>query len=505
MNGQVSTSASRPWVLAIVAALLLVVLLARGSRVPTPAAGILAAVLVLISCTMILRASIKAGSFLNGNTFVLVAFLMAYPVSGFVHLTGTDYVSQGFYDLAKLDPRTQSHHVYLSLALVFLAQIGLWYGLKPTRARTQSAGLPVFRIHSGLLVVFGFVFTLLGAVSTFLLFSGQGGSIDEMLTVDRSRELETGTARFAFMSAWLSWGIIFALGAFLVSRTSGKHRRLTLLALLAGSACMLLNMLWTGGRAENLLALMPLVFVVRKFAPRVFRPYIFTMALGVTGVIAFETAARTSALLVVGSEYLARAGISTSQFVTNQLVAVLDWEMGRFSTIALSFDMVRNTGYGFGSTLLQGAAITLNAPATLLHIPLKIYEPEAITSLVGQYLFSDPTINGVVPGTLAELYFNFGICGVFCGFFVIGRIAKYCIDVTRSADRMGSALLGFYSLVLLCLWTIPMTATLTLYFLATRGLPILAFFVAERTLVYRRRRVPQNGLGLSGPRFSVTT
>ncbi len=505
MSVQVQSVSSRRWALALVAALLLALLLARGNRVATPAAGLLAATLVFISCAMIFRVSIKMGSFLNGYTFVLVAFLMAYPVSAFAHLTGADYVSQGFYDLATLDPHTQSHHVYLSLALVLLAQIALWCGLMRAGPKPPSSGKPVFRVHSGLLIKSGFVCTLLGAVSTFLLFSGQGLSIDEILTVDRARELEAGTARYAFMSAWLSWGIIFALSAFLVSRTSEKHRRLTLLVLFAGSACMLLNLLWTGGRAENLLALMPLVYVVRKFAARLFRPYICTMALGVAGVIAFETVARTSALLVVGSAYLVQSGISTSQFVTNQFVAVLDWEMGRFSTISLSFDMVRDAGYSFGSTLLQGVAITLNAPATLLHIPLKMYEPEAITALIGQYLFSDSTRNGVVPGTLAELYFNFGICGVFGGFFLIGRIARYCIRVTHAADRIGSALLGFYSLVLLCLWTIPMTATLTLYFLATRGLPILVFYLVERTLIYRSSPMPLDGDDLSGTRCAVTT
>ena len=107
--------------------------------------------------------------------------------------------------------------------------------------------------------------------------------------------------------------------------------------------------------------------------------------------------------------------------------------------------MVHRYGHSLGSTLLQGLTMTINAPATLLHIPLKVPEPVPISALAGQYIYDDPSINGVVPGTLAELYFNFGVIGVFCGFFLIGRVAKYCISATHSAKDSGTLLLSFYS------------------------------------------------------------
>ena len=135
--------------------------------------------------------------------------------------------------------------------------------------------------------------------------------------------------------------------------------------------------------------------------------------------------------------------------------------------------------------------MTVNAPATLLHIPLKVPEPEAMTALVGQYIYQDPSINGVVPGTLAEFYFNFGTLGVFGGFFVIGRIAKVCISMAHSAVDMGTLLLSFYVITLLCLWAIPMTATIGVYLLATRGLPILVFVAIEQTLSRSANLAPQ--------------
>ena len=64
-------------------------LLLRGERVDAPGAGFLAAVLLVTSAAMLLRAAVKTGSFLNGYTLVLGTFLLTYPLSAFVHLTGT--------------------------------------------------------------------------------------------------------------------------------------------------------------------------------------------------------------------------------------------------------------------------------------------------------------------------------------------------------------------------------------------------------------------------------
>jgi len=171
--------------------------------------------------------------------------------------------------------------------------------------------------------------------------------------------------------------------------------------------------------------------------------------------------------------------------------------MGRYPAISLAFDMVHRYGHAFGSTLLQGLAMTVNAPATLLHISAKVPEPEAMTALVGQYIYNDPTINGVVPGTLAELYFNFGLVGVIGGFFVIGRIARYCISVTYSAADMGTLLLAFYVLTLLCVSTIPATATLGVYLLATTGFPVLVFCVVEQIVARSVSRLPQSAAGIA--------
>jgi hypothetical protein len=472
------------WILVSIVVLVAVTLFVRRDRVETAGAGLLAAALLVISSAILLRAAVKTGSLMNGYTLVLGTFLVVYPLSAFVHLTGSDYVSVGFYNLAALDLHTQAHHVYLSLALVLLAQLALAWGLAPARSSPLPNGARTVRVRTKLLVLAGVVFTLVGASGTALLFSGSGELLEDLATIDRTKELEAGTARFVFMSEWLSWGIIFLLTAFLVSRVSKRHPKLTLVLLIGGSGCMLLNLLWTGGRAENLLAVLPLMFVVKKLRPQLFRPFAGVVAASVAGIIVFETVARTTMLLSTGMDLLVRSGLSTSQFVANQFASIFDWQMGRYATIGLAFDMVNRYGHAFGSTLIQGLAMTINAPATLLHSSMKVPEPAAMTALVGQYVYGDPGNTGAVPGTLAELYFNFGVFGVAGGFFVIGWIARLCISIARSSPEMGTRLLAFYVLTLLCVWTIPMTATLGVYLLATSGLPILVFCAIEQTVIH---------------------
>ncbi len=63
--------------------------------------------------------------------------------------------------------------------------------------------------------------------------------------------------------------------------------------------------------------------------------------------------------------------------------------------------------------------------------------------------------------------------------------------MTHSAVDMGTLLLCFYIITLLCLWAIPMTATLGVYLLATRGLPILVFVAIEQTLARSTNLTPQ--------------
>ena len=228
------------------------------------APGCLAALLLVVSAAMLLRAAVKTGQ-LHQRIYAGARHVSAHLPAVGVRSPhrNADYISLGFYEIAALDRHTQIHHVYLSLALVLLAQLALWWGLAPARQPFQPKVPHVVRVRSTLLVLAGAVFTLVGIAGTYMLFSSAGQVVEDVATIDRARQLSEGTARYVFMSTWLSWGIIFLLTAFLVSRFSKDHPRSTLAALVSGSACMFLNLFWTGSRAENLLAVLPLFFVVK--------------------------------------------------------------------------------------------------------------------------------------------------------------------------------------------------------------------------------------------------
>jgi hypothetical protein len=62
---------------------------------------------------------------------------------------------------------------------------------------------------------------------------------------------------------------------------------------------------------------------------------------------------------------------------------------------------------------------------------------------------------------------------------------------------MGTLLLAFYILTLLCVSTIPATATLGVYLLATTGFPVLFFCVVEQIVARSVSRLPQSAAGIA--------
>jgi hypothetical protein len=226
------------------------------------------------------------------------------------------------------------------------------------------------------------------------------------------------------------------------------------------------NIFASGGRGAALVSTLPYLFILQRIRPQFARGPVF--ASGVILVIFFVavTALRTITAVPMG--------------VADQALNVFDWQLGRFSMIGLGLEIVRAQGLLWGSTLLHSVTQTINAPSTLLKLPLLVDEHRAITSVVGEHLLGDPEINGILPGVIADLYINLGIVGVASGLVVVGILVNKLTRVMKSTSSVSTFLLGSYAIALISVILIPGTATGWVYFLFTGGIPAIALFVCER-------------------------
>jgi oligosaccharide repeat unit polymerase len=225
------------------------------------------------------------------------------------------------------------------------------------------------------------------------------------------------------------------------------------------------NIFWTGGRASVIIALIPGLFLLRQIRTKYSNFAVIFVGLLISVYFVIVTLMRNFAPSAFSSDEL--------------LIDVLDWHVGRFSMIGLGVEMVNRNGFAWGSTLFEGLANTINAPLVLLKLPQIVQAPQGITSVVGMYLVGNPQMTGIVPGTICELYYNFGLFGVAGGYFLIGVLLKKSIKLIQNTKSMGVFTLSVYIITLICTSFIPGTFTSWVYYLPTMGFPVFCLFACE--------------------------
>ena len=181
----------------------------------------------------------------------------------------------------------------------------------------------------------------------------------------------------------------------------------------------------------------------------------------------------------------------TAPSVEDSQISVLDWQAGRFAMIGLSQEMVEKQGLAWGATLYEGLINALNAPFILFKQDPLLEAPRGINSYVGEYLVGDPDRLGIVPGTICEFYYNFGLIGVALGYFLVGKFGQVCIRTMQRTTSPGLFCISSYALVLICTGIIPGTATAWIYHLVTLGFPAVFLFgwelIFKESSHYRHR------------------
>ncbi|MGA2114131.1 MAG: hypothetical protein ABSH56_05215 [Bryobacteraceae bacterium] len=400
-----------------------------------------------------------------------VGFVVIYPMSAVFHLCSGGLARRGFFDYAYIDPDQQARYTYLTLILINLAFGSLWLGLRDRTKRPFHAPPLAVRAPALLLALAAGVFAL-AAFGTFRLFQMSGfqsfGSF--LSTVDRSRFIDWGFARYVYLSQWMSWGATF--GALAMMRGRVGRSRIGSTSLLATAAVITVgNCYWSGGRFAAIAGIFPLWVLYSRL-----RRAKMDSALVLLAVVAAFTV-----LTFTVARY------KTGEATLSQFTDVFDWQMGRFSMIGVGIEMVDQNGFAAGATLTNDFANTANNVLSFVHASVTMPKTRSITSEIGQHLLNKQDINGILPGSVCEFYYNFGLLGVMVGYYAIGRITKLLLQLIR-----GSTNIGTIGIAAFCLAHIPgsmMAGTvgiLALYAIFL-GTPALMLAIIERLCGNRQR------------------
>jgi oligosaccharide repeat unit polymerase len=407
----------------------------------------------------------KAHVLFDGYILVLLCFLIVYAVSAVFHLLNTSGNLQGFYSMLAPNREPMTSRIYYCLFIVAIAFIALRAGWG-TVSKEFFEPSEQLKVNYRLLLVMGVLFTAISIIGTIKLF-GQFPSLREFLTVDRAKEIGSGTARYVFISQWLGWGLTF-LTVYFLRTPAAKTRSVFLLWFILSACAVAINLFWTGSRGAAFISLLPAFLLLQRLRPKYIKPVL--AVIGILFLVYF------AACTYVRSDNF--KDYRLSQYLT----AIFDWQVGRFSMIGLGIEMVQRQGLALGATLPDGLVNTLNAPSTLLKLPQLLPASQSVTSAVGDYLVGNPEVTGIVPGSIFDFYYNFGLFGVAAGYFIIGKIVRKSTSVMRKTDSMGVFLFWSYVVVTLSICCIPGTATGWVYYLATTGFPALCLLVCEVAL-----------------------
>jgi len=411
----------------------------------------------------------KTGILFDSYILIWLSFIFIYPISAACHLINTNSKLRGFYDMVQSGNTAMTGRILYSLLVVAIAFIALKMGLGQIKTGLAKP-IKELRVNCRLLLVMGIFFICVSVIGKIKLFGGFP-SLKELLAVDTFKEIGSGTARYVFISQWFGWGLIFLTVYFLntfLARSSG----LFLLWFLLAACATVINLFSSGSRGSAALFLLPGLLLLQRLRPK----YLKLM------------------LVLIGALFLVyfflctffRTKNFTDFKISEYLLAIFDWQVGRFSMIGLGIKVVQSDGLGFGATLLNGFVNTINVPLTLLKLPHLLPVPQSVTSIVGNYLMGNPEFEGIVPGNIFDFYYNFSLIGVAVGYFIIGIIVRKAISVMKKTDSMGAFIFWSYVIVTLSICGIPGTATGWIYYLATTGFPVLFFWGCEKALSYIR-------------------
>lgn len=399
---------------------------------------------------------IKIHGVLSFSILARLLFVVIYVVSGLCHLIFTNNFYRGFFDvsLARVD---YNPIVILSL---YISYYFLRYG-QSVSFRVRNFNLQ--RVVPDSYWLYSLLFLLIGFFASYKLAS----SID-VSTIERARELPPGVAKFIFLSQWFIWGVTMF---FIRVSDCFDDKDSPMLMAIFGLCVFLIaaSLAWTGGRSIVVLLTLPLFWLYSRLSLRNFS-------------IATIISSVAFLLYVVVVTSIRKEGYSIE---STNLSEILDWEFGRYSMVAFSFDFLSQDGYLWGATYLDAMLRVVMVPIYFMGIGADFLGSldGATVSYVGKFILGDSSKTYIVPGALSEAIMNFGLFGaVFIPFF-LGVVLRFVDDLIRNAagDKF---LIVFYSYLgaVLTLNYLSGTFLSALNYIFYTGLPLIFLFIIHALL-----------------------
>ena len=395
----------------------------------------------------------------------LSSFLMAFPVSGLIHLLRNP--TKGYFNLHQNGLQYLSSQAAL-MVLGMSACITLCY-VNQKEARSQGREQ----------------FTFDKKISTFMLISSApllavGAFASENLSkafelqiYNRVISVSDGNARYAYIAVWGVWGAIFLGSAILDKFHFSKIGNFVVAGATVISIFHLLN--WTGSRLAPLIYAGTFVvgnFMYLKSAPRLSIPF------GVTGYLVF-------AILTTNRRSLGYSGEQNFSFLD-----VIDWQAGRFSILGGSIWTADINGYLHGESFIFTWKLLTEGVEKLLDLPaqLEIGNTQSISQVLGYGILGSDKINYIAPGLLVEIFLNFGFPGMLLSIpiciFLLNQIQ---LNYKKSTDKLGRMIHFYFGSILIHCAIISSSMSLLGSFVFN-PIPIYFLFLYSRI----KRGLPKN-------------
>lgn len=244
--------------------------------------------------------------------------------------------------------------------------------------------------------------------------------------------LSDGMARYGFVSHWFSWSVsIISLAISREKYFDGSVRKLLLLTF--SVVLIFWSLRWTGGRTVGVLMSAPLFMAIFSDVKKYRFPYIIMAAIFSLAYIVTISLYRSENYSNVSFGYL----------------SVVDWEFGKYSMLSFAVDFVGKSGYLFGETIYAGFFSIIYGLIKSIGFGDFFSMPRLSMNITGEYILGDSSLIYIVPGLSSELYINFGIVGVFLGYFLIGIFSCYIeVMVIKSKGVINSIFYRYISVII---------------------------------------------------------